>query len=159
MTKYAKETNPNIVSRAEFARLQGVGRARISQLAHDGRLVLAENGKDVYVIESLARIEATKDLSKIGTVERHAKAREQKKTQNEIRLQNELNAAQRELSAWFRHSDQLEGGVYLFLQAICEGNEYTDKVLNAIQAKNERALSEVIYCKFPPEYLDCDDDE
>ena len=82
MTKHAKETNLNIVSRAEFARLQGVGRARISQLAKDGRLVLAENGKDVYVVESLARIEATRDPSKIGTVKRHATKRAMKSMQN-----------------------------------------------------------------------------
>lgn len=99
MTKHAKETNPNIVSRAEFARLQGYGRARVTQLANEGRLVLAENGKDVYVIESIARIEATRDLSKIGTVERHAKARQEKTTilsdeivelRSELRRKNQI---------------------------------------------------------------------
>lgn len=167
MTKQTKTPDKNIVSRAEFARLQGVGRARISQLANDGRLVLAENGKDVYVIESLARIEATRDLSKLATVERHAQAREQKKTQNEIQLQNELNelnAAYQKLridnAVWFRHSYQLEGGVYRFLESLCgEPNEHTSELLAAIERKDNDALTRFIYSEFPPEYLECDDDE
>lgn len=167
MTKQTKTTDKNIVSRAEFARLQGVGRARVSQLAKDGRLVLAENGKDVNVLASIALIESTRDPSKIETVERHAKARQQKKTQNEIQLQNELNelnAAYQKLrienAVWFKHSNQLEGGVYRFLESLCsEPNEHTPELLAAIQRKDNNALTRFIYSEFPPEYLECDDDE
>jgi hypothetical protein len=139
----------------------------VTQLANQGRLVLAENGKDVYVIESLARIEATKDLSKIGTVERHAKAREQKKTQKEIELQNELaeltakfEKLHREFVGWFDYSSKLDGGVCRFLNAICDDpNEHTSELLAAIERKDNDALTRFIYSEFPPESLKFDDDE
>jgi hypothetical protein len=167
MTKQTKTTDKNIVSRAEFARLQGVGRARISQLANEGRLVLAENGKDVNVLASIALIESTKDLSKIGTIERHAKAREQKKTQNEIQLQNELaeltarfTKLHGEFVIWFEYASKLDGGVYRFLESLCsEPNEHTSELLAAIERKDDDALTRFIYSEFPPEYLECDDDE
>jgi hypothetical protein len=127
MTKQTKTTDKNIVSRAEFARLQGVGRARVSQLAKDGRLVLADNGKDVNVLASIALIDATRDPSKIETVERHAKARQQKKTQNEIQLQNELNELNaayqklhREFVGWFDYATKLDGGCYRYLETIAD---------------------------------------
>lgn len=142
MTKHAKETNPNIVSRAEFARLQGVGRARISQLANDGRLVLAENGKDVYVIESLARIEATKDLSKIGTVERHAKAREQKKTQREIQLENELIKMTELKDTGFEHCMELHEAFERFVKHLMDGDE---KLHIAIKQRDYETLSGFFY--------------
>ena len=164
MTKQTKTTNPNIVSRAEFARLQGVGRARISQLATDGRLVLAENGKDVNVLASIALIEATRDPSKIETVERHAKARDAKKSQTEIRLENELAELTTkfvklhgEFVIWFDYASKLDGGVYRFLNAICEQpDEHTSELLAAIQRKDNDALTKFIYSELPADF---DDDE
>lgn len=168
MTKLQSYTDKNIVSRAEFARLNNWQRGRVTQLANDGRLVLAENGKDVCVIESLARIQATRDLSKLETVERHAKAREQKKTAREIQLENELTQLQaaheklhREFVGWFGYSRKLDGGVYRFLEAIREPNEHTSELLAAIQRKDDDVLYRFIYSEFPIEdlYFDDDDDD
>lgn len=124
MTKLQSYTDKNIVSRAEFARLNNWQRGRVTQLANDGRLVLAENGKDVCVIESLARIEATRDLSKLETVERHAKAREQKKSQKEIELQNDIYELIKELNESKREHSRA-------LHAFCDflGMIATDKTL------------------------------
>jgi hypothetical protein len=78
MTKQKpKETTENLISRAEFARRQGWNRSRVSQLAKQGRLVVDDDG-NVFVAESLARINSTKDLSKISTIQRHAAKRQEK---------------------------------------------------------------------------------
>lgn len=53
------------------------------QLVKDGRFVLAPDGKRVLVAESLARYQATKDPSKQGVADRHAKAREGRASQAE----------------------------------------------------------------------------
>ncbi|WP_192333146.1 hypothetical protein [Comamonas sp. CMM01] len=45
------------------------------QLAKDGRLVLAEDGKHVLVAESIKRIEETRDPSRSAVAERHALGR------------------------------------------------------------------------------------
>ncbi len=45
------------------------------QLAKDGRLVFAPDGKHVLLAESLARFEATKDPSRQGVADRHAAGR------------------------------------------------------------------------------------
>ncbi|MEI6747070.1 MAG: hypothetical protein WCL34_13990 [Methylococcaceae bacterium] len=54
---------------------------------------------------------------------------------------------------------KLDGGVYRFLNAICEPNEHTSELLAAIERKDDDALTRFIYSEFPPEYLECDDDE
>ena len=46
-----------------------------NQLAKDGRLVFAPDGKRVLVQESIARYEATKDPSRQGVADRHAAGR------------------------------------------------------------------------------------
>lgn len=148
MTKQTKINNdPNILSRADFARLNNWGRARVSQLAKEGRLVLADNGKDVCVIESLARIEATRDISKIETVTRHAKAREQKKTENEKRLERELIETRRELASWFSYSSRLDSGAFKLLRAV-ENND--SELLAMIESRNIDALERFIYSDFAP---------
>jgi len=49
---------------AAFARRLGCARSYITQLKHDGRLVLSADGKVIQVAESIARIAATKDPSR-----------------------------------------------------------------------------------------------
>ena len=60
---------------AEFARHKGWRPGYVTGLRHAGRLVLTEDGKRVRVAESLVRIEATRDPSKVGVAERHAAGR------------------------------------------------------------------------------------
>ncbi|MGN6520501.1 MAG: hypothetical protein ACTHK2_13850 [Dokdonella sp.] len=59
----------------EFADLIKRKPSYVTQLRQADRLVLTEDGKRVRVAESIARIEATRDPSRIGTVARHAQAR------------------------------------------------------------------------------------
>lgn len=66
---------PETATFSEFARLARFRPSYVTQLRKDGRLVLTDDSKQVRVAESLARIAATKDPSKIGVVERHAEAR------------------------------------------------------------------------------------
>jgi hypothetical protein len=61
-----------------FARRLGVGPSYITKLRHDGRLVLTEDGKQVRVAESLARIEDTRDENRDDVRARHAKEKKQK---------------------------------------------------------------------------------
>lgn len=67
----------NVMSVPEFSRHLGYGRTYGYQLKKEGRLVLDEATGKVLVAESIARIEATRDPSKRGVVERHAAARGQ----------------------------------------------------------------------------------
>jgi hypothetical protein len=60
---------------ADFASRLGCKRSYVTELRKADRLVLTEDGKAVCVVESLARIEATRDPSKIGVADRHAAAR------------------------------------------------------------------------------------
>lgn len=68
-------TEPETASFAGFARRLGVKPQAVTALRHADRLVLTPDGKRVLVAESLARMDATADPSKIGVVERHAAAR------------------------------------------------------------------------------------
>lgn len=70
------------ISQAEFARQINVKRSRVTQLKQAGRLVLNDDGK-VLADESRALIASTKDPSKDGVAERHAKARK-----NEIEIKD-----------------------------------------------------------------------
>ena len=65
----------NVVTRAEFARMQGWNRSHVSRLAQAGRLVLSTEGH-VLVAESLKRIEDTKDPNRDDVAARHAERRQ-----------------------------------------------------------------------------------
>jgi hypothetical protein len=157
MTKQNKTNDPNILSRADFARLNNWGRARVSQLAKEGRLVLADNGKDVCVIESLARIEATRDPSKIETVSRHAKARDLKKTDNEKRLERELEQARRFGSEWNSYASRLDGGVMRLLNALSnEPTEHTAALMQAIEQRDTDTIERFIFSEFDQSVYDDD---
>jgi len=66
---------------SEFADLIGRSPSFVTQLKQADRLVLTDDGKRVRVAESVARIGATEDPSKVGVKARHAAAREQGATQ------------------------------------------------------------------------------
>lgn len=63
------------VTRKEFAQRLGCKQSYVTQLANDGRLVLAEDGKRVLVEASIERMAATKDPAKQPVAARHAIAR------------------------------------------------------------------------------------
>jgi hypothetical protein len=65
----------NLMTPRAFAASLGFKPHYGNQLAKDGRLVMAPDGKHVLVAESKARLEATRDPSKQANVERHAAAR------------------------------------------------------------------------------------
>jgi hypothetical protein len=64
------------MTKADFARHINVKPGYVTQLRKDGRLVM--DGEKVVVEDSIARIEATRDPSKAGVADRHAKARAEK---------------------------------------------------------------------------------
>lgn len=66
---------PTEASFADFARIARFRRSFVTALKAEGRLVLTEDGKRVRVVESLQRIEATRDPSKAAVTARHAAAR------------------------------------------------------------------------------------
>jgi hypothetical protein len=68
----------NCLSKAAFAKHIGKNRAYVRQLQQLGRLVL--DGDQVIVDQTLALIEATKDPSKQGVIDRHQAEREQKQS-------------------------------------------------------------------------------
>lgn len=68
-------TQPETATFREFAELIKRKPSYVTQLRQADRLVLTDDGKRVRVAESIARIEATRDPSRIGTVARHAQAR------------------------------------------------------------------------------------
>lgn len=59
----------------KFADLQGWRPSYITELKAKGHLVLTDDGRHVRVPESLAKLAALRDPSKIGVQERHAAAR------------------------------------------------------------------------------------
>lgn len=68
-------TQPETLTPREFAARLGYKPHYGNQLAKDGRLVFAPDGKRVLVQESIARFHATKDPSKQGVADRHAAGR------------------------------------------------------------------------------------
>lgn len=68
-------TAPDTLTPREFAERLGYKPHYGNQLAKDGRLVFAPDGKRVLVAESIARFEATKDPSRQGVADRHAAGR------------------------------------------------------------------------------------
>ena len=67
-------TQPESVSRAEFARQIGRARSWVTKLAQAGRLVLTDDGKRVRVAESLRLIGQTEG-TRSDVADRHAEAR------------------------------------------------------------------------------------
>lgn len=68
----------NVVSKSEFARIINNKPSYVTELAKYGRLVFDKTGKKILVAESLALMEESKDLSKIGVAERHEAERAEK---------------------------------------------------------------------------------
>lgn len=68
-------TGTNVMSIGQFNTHMGYRGRYAYQLAKEGRLVFAPDGKHVLVAESIKRIEATRDPSRQGVADRHAKAR------------------------------------------------------------------------------------
>lgn len=68
-------TAPETLTPREFAARLGYKPNYGNQLAKDGRLVFAPDGKRVLLAESIARFEATKDPSRQGVADRHAAGR------------------------------------------------------------------------------------
>ena len=66
---------PELANPATFARIARFKPSYVHQLKNDGRLVLAEDGKQIRVRESLDRIEETKSPEKAAVAARHAAAR------------------------------------------------------------------------------------
>lgn len=66
---------PAVLSVPAFAEHIGCKRHYGYELKKDGRLVMAPDGKNVLVAESIARIAATRDPAKQGVAERHAQDR------------------------------------------------------------------------------------
>jgi hypothetical protein len=60
----------------DFAERIGCRPSYVTQLRKEGRLVLTDDGKQVRVAESIARIEATRSPSHDGVAARHAAARQ-----------------------------------------------------------------------------------
>lgn len=77
------DTVSNAVSKSEFAKIINKKPSYVTELIKYGRIVFDETGKKVLVDESLALIEESRDLSKIGVVERHENERAEKATQRE----------------------------------------------------------------------------
>ena len=65
----------NIMSIGQFNSHMGYKGRYAYQLAKEGRLVLADDGKHVLVAESIKRIEETRDPSRSAVTERHALGR------------------------------------------------------------------------------------
>lgn len=68
-------TDPIQLTPREFAKRLGYKPNYGNQLAKEGRLVYAPDGKHVLLAESLERFEATRDPSRQGVADRHAAAR------------------------------------------------------------------------------------
>ena len=76
-----------IVSRAEFARLQGYDRSYVTRLAQAGRLVMHAEGR-VDVEASIERIKATEDPNRDDVRERHARERAAKAAAAAVRVED-----------------------------------------------------------------------
>lgn len=68
-------TGTNVMSIGQFNTHMGYKGRYAYQLAKEGRLVFAPDGKHVLVAESIKRIEETRDPSRQGVADRHAKER------------------------------------------------------------------------------------
>jgi len=69
------EARKDVLGFADFARHVGMKPSYITQLKKEGRLVLTDDGKAVRVVESVQRINETRDPSKQGVADRHAATR------------------------------------------------------------------------------------
>ena len=84
MSTPAVTATPNHATLREFCDAQGWRPSYGHQLKREGRLALHTDGKTVLVAESVARIEATRDPSKQGVVERHAATRAARATAADV---------------------------------------------------------------------------
>ena len=69
--------HPATCARREFAAILGCKPGYVTQLIAQGRVVLTDDGKQVRVAESLARIRATRDPAHQPVADRHAASRGQ----------------------------------------------------------------------------------
>lgn len=69
--------NPATCARREFAAILGCKPGYVTQLIAQGRVVLTDDGKQVRVAESMARIRATRDPAHQPVADRHAASRGQ----------------------------------------------------------------------------------
>lgn len=79
------ESEPETLTRADFARRQGWDPSYVTRLEKLGRIVLDESGSRVRVAESLAKIEAEADPSRDGARRYWAEYRRQRDVGAELR--------------------------------------------------------------------------
>lgn len=127
----------NVVSKSEFARIIKNSPSYVTELAKYGRLVFDATGKKILVAESLALMEESKDLSKIGVTERHANERAEKSTQRESAENpsapigaNEIISINGKAGSVYQHSKALREK-YNALNAKLEYDKAIGKVLDA----------------------------
>lgn len=70
--------NDNLKTQAEFARHINKQRSYITQLKHEGRIVMSDDGKRVLVNESINLLKETADYNRDDVTKRHAEEREKK---------------------------------------------------------------------------------
>ena len=95
----------NIVTKTEFAKILNRKPSYVSELVKYGRVVLDESGKKILVAESLALIEESKDLSKVGVAQRHEKNRAEKAAKIEAENAGDVES----VSAFDNTADIVEG--------------------------------------------------
>jgi len=92
--------HPETLSRSGFAAYINVKPGYVTQMITAGRIVLTDDGKRVLVAESLERIEATRDPSKMGVAEYHAKERGAEVRKIDLsQTRNDPDTIDREISA------------------------------------------------------------
>lgn len=135
----------NIVSKTEFAKMLNRKPSYVSELVKYGRVVLDESGKKILVAESLALIEESKDLSKIGVANRHEKARSEKQQSEPVTEkidsddQSQTYWQKRHIAAKAKKAEQeLELSMGLLLVA----DEVIKTVANAISVIRQRFESQ-----------------
>jgi hypothetical protein len=136
--KTTEPVNENLVTKADFARIQGVTRGRVSQIFSAGRLVCDDAGK-VFVIESKARIGATADTGHANVIIRHDRERVAKQLEKEKALQAELDLVRERLLAADKYNHAIADRIWFFLRALSEvGTTDSPAILKAIGGDLER---------------------
>lgn len=128
---------PETASFSEFATIIGVKRGYITQLRKDDRLVLTDDGKSVRVAESIERIEATKDPTRMGVVQRHAVERTQTPAPTAA---EEVDSVEQEPPATTGYQHWRERGERAKALAAERENEIAEgKLMNAADVESEIA--------------------
>lgn len=128
----------NVVSKSEFARILNKKPSYVTELIKYGRIVFDETGKKILVDESLALIEESRDLSKIGVAERHENDRaknaqssySEKPNSSEPIGSNEIVSINGKAGSVYQHSKALREK-YNALNAKLEYDKAIGKVLDA----------------------------